>query len=272
MMVTYMSNDDQRTKNLAVSKVALYNGRTYQFRLTITDAASEGSQDGGKAMQIFWNTSPIDGVAILKPYNIDRLKNSNDTSAIYSIEYSEVPTNDYDSHMQIEIAGLPMPDADLEPYAIHSLKMFAGKKGDEVDVFGNSDHPNAKFFTQDLGFDWAFVASGFDQQNIAVAEVGLPPCMLDDNTRKVLLQDYSIKSVFTEQINKWFLATYGIRPDSTDLSKYLHNADAPGFFSNQGFIQAGTAPSVQYDPLVSRIQALSPFSPKSVHDLTINFQ
>jgi hypothetical protein len=233
MIVTYQSNDDQRTKNLVVSKDTEYNGKTYQFRLTITDAASESAAYGGKAMQIFWNTSPIDGIAILKPYNIYRLKNSNDTSAIFSIEYSEIPTNDYDSHMQVEIAGLPMPNVDLLPFAIHSLKMFVGKKGNNVDVFGNSDHPNAKFFTQDRGFDWAFVASGLDQENIAIAEVGLPPCTLDDNTRKGLLEDYSIKSVLSDQINKWFLSLFGIRPDSSDLSKYLHNADAPGFYNQQ---------------------------------------
>ena len=272
MIVTYESNDDQRTKNLVVSKDVQYKGKAFQFRLTITDAALESASDGGKGMQIFWNNNPIDGIAILKPYNIDRVKNANDSSAIFSIEYSEVPTNEYDSHMQVEIAGLPMPDADLQPYAVHSLKMFVGKKGNNVDVYGNSDHPNAKFFTQDKGFDWAFVASGLEVENIGVAEVGLPPYSLDDSARQVLLGNYSIKSVITNQINKWFLAAYGVRPDSSDLSKYLHNADAPGFFSNQGFVQAGTSPAVQYDPLINRIQLLSPFNPKSVHELQIDFQ
>jgi len=272
MIVTYESNDDNRAKNLVVTKDAQYNGKSYQFRLTISDAASEGSADGGKGMQIFWNSNPIDGIAILKPYNIDRVKNAADTNAIFRIEYSEVPTNDYDSHMIIEIAGLPMPDANLEPYAIHSLKMFAGKKGDNVDVFGNSDHPNAKFFTQDKGFDWAFVASGLEQENIAVAEVGLPPCTLDVTTRAGLLSDYSVKSVLTTQINNWFFAMFGMHPDSTDLAKYLHNADAPGFFSNQGFVQAGTSPTAAYDPLILRIEGLSPFSPKAVHELNVDFQ
>jgi hypothetical protein len=272
MIVTYESKDDQRTKNLVVSKDVQYNNKMYQFRLTITDATSEGSADGGKGMQIFWNKSPIDGIAILKPYNIDRLKNVNDTSAIFRIEYSEVPTSDYDSHMLVEIAGLPMPNADLFPYAIHSLKMFVGRKGNNVDAYGNSDHPNAKFFTQDKGFDWAFVASGLDQENIGVAEVGLPPCTLDVSSRNGILSDYSVKSVLTEQINTWFLEMFGVHPDSADLSKYLHNADAPGFFSNLGFVQAGTSPVTQYDPLLTRIQVLSPFNPKSVHELSIDFQ
>ncbi len=272
MLVTYESKDDQRTKNLVVIKDAQYNGKSYQFRLTITDAASEGSADGGKGLQIFWSTSPIDGIAIIKPFNVDRVKNSNDTNAIFRIEYSEIPSSDYDSHMLVEIAGLPMPDANVQPFAIHSLKMFAGKKGDNVDVYGNSDHPNANFFTQDKGFDWAFVASGLNQANIAVAEVGLPPCTLDVTTRAGLLSDYSVKSVLTTQINTWFYSMFGMHPDSTELAKYLHNADAPGFFSNQGFVQAGTSPSAVYDPLEARIQGLSPFSPKAVHELRVDFQ
>ena len=55
---TYESDDDQRVKNLRVISDATYEGVDYQYSLTITDAESEGNDDGGKAMQIFWNKSP----------------------------------------------------------------------------------------------------------------------------------------------------------------------------------------------------------------------
>jgi hypothetical protein len=42
MIVTYESKDDKRTKNLVVIKDAQYNGKSYQFRLTIPDARVEG--------------------------------------------------------------------------------------------------------------------------------------------------------------------------------------------------------------------------------------
>jgi hypothetical protein len=272
MSLTFESNDDHRSKNLVVEQGTEYSDRTWEYVLTITDAESENEADGGKALQVFWNTSPIDGIAILKPYNCDRIKNSNSKDAIFKIEYSETGTDQYERYMIVEIANLPLPAANLEPFAMKSLKMFVGRNGDFVDVYGNSNHPNAKFFTDRNGFSWSFVASGRDNEDIAVAEVGLPPSNLDENDRTVLLKDYSIKNVLTTEINQWFIETIGFRPDSSDLAGYLKNADAPGYFADQGFIQGGVAPSVDYSPLEDRIQNLSPFNPKTINDLEIEFK
>jgi hypothetical protein len=272
MKLTFESNDDHRAKNLVVEENAFYSNRTWEYVLTISDAESENEADSGKALQVFWNTSPIDGIAILKPYNCDRIKNSNAKDATYKVEYSETGTDQYDRFMIVEIANLPLPNAKLEPFAMKSLKMFVGRSGNYVDVYGNSDHPNAKFFTDKTGFSWSFVASGKDNEDIAVAEVGLPPFNLDENDRNVLLKDYSVKNVLTTEINKWFVQTIGFRPDSADLAGYLKNADAPGFFADHGFIQGGIAPTSAYNPLVDRIQNLSPYNPKTVNDLEIQFK
>jgi hypothetical protein len=270
MTLSYESNDDHRIKNLVVAENPAYAGRNWEYVLTITDAASENNADGGKALQIFWNRNPIEGIAIIKPYNCNRIKEALSLEATYKIEYSEVPADGYDTHMIVDIAGLPMSTTDQ--FAIKSLKMFVGKKGNFVDVYGNTNHPNAKFFTSTTGFDWAFVASGLADTNIGVAEVGLPPSTLDNSTRAVLLGDYSIKNVLTTQINEWFLQTFGVRPNADDLSKLLKNADAPGFFSDGGFIQAGTSPDAKYAPLVGRISDLTPYNPKILSELTIQFK
>lgn len=272
MSLSFQGDDDNRVKNLEVIEGVEYNDRTWEFMLTITDAESESEPDGGKALQIIWNQSPIEGIAFLKPYNIDRKHDREWLDAVFSIEYSEVGTTDYEATMIIGIADLPMPDARLDQFALNSLKMYVGKNGNQIDVFGNSDHPNAKFFTDKTGFSWSFVASGFDKEDIAVAEVGLPPSSLDENDRSVLLNDYSIKNVLTEEINTWFIESFGIRPDSADLAGYLRNADAPGFFSEQGFIQGGESPGAEYDELVDQLQKLSPFNPKEVNELRIEFK
>lgn len=272
MTVSFESEDDHRVKNLIVKENVNFNGRAWKYMLTIYDAASLANPDSGKAIQIFWNTSPIEGISILKPYNINRTKDSSMPDAMFRIEYSEVADQSYDSHMIVDIAGLPLADPKVEPYSIKSLSMFVGKKGDIIDVYGNSNHPNARFFTEDQGFDWAFVASANENKNISVAEVGLPPCNLASTSRQVLLNDYSIKKVLTDQINEWFMQIFGLRPNSNDLASYLKNADAPGFFTHRGFVQAGTAPNTDYDPLISRIANLTPYSPKAVSELTINFK
>jgi hypothetical protein len=267
--LTFVSDDDKRTKNLVVVSAVEFEGQTWDYQLTVTDADSQGKADGGKAMQVFWNKSQsIKGIAIVKPYNFDRSQNANVPDALYRVDYSEGGNLGYDSQMEVRIAGLPVSNPLDNPFAIGSLQMFAGKKGDVVDVYGNSNHPNAILFSGQVGFDWAFVASGNDPKDLGVAEVGLPPSTLNSADRSVLLKDYSIKNVFTTEINK---AWPGLDP--LLLAKYLANTAAPGYFSNKkGFISGGVSPGAEWNVLVDRLASLKPYNPKNISDLTINFK
>lgn len=269
---TYTSDEDRRIKHLVVESGVTFKEREWDYHLTITDLEFESETDGGIGMQVFWNNSPIAGIAIIKPSNLN-INDANEVSdAMYSVEYNEEGTDNYEAYMIIEIDELPMADATIDPYSVDAIKMFVGKKDDIIDVYGNSNHPNAKFFTDDTGFNWAFVASGNQSSDAAVAEVALPPSSLNSDDREVILKDYSIKNVFTKQINEYFIDNYGIRPDSAELANYLKNADAPGFFNVDGFIQAGTAPSAKYDALLSRINILSPYNPKTILELQLEFK
>jgi hypothetical protein len=268
MTLTYVGDDDNRTKNLVVTAQVEYEGTNWDYALTITDADSEGNTDGGKALQVFWNKeAPVKGIAIIKPYNCDRNKNAGAPDAMFRINYSEAGDHGYDATMEVLISGLPLPSAVESPYAVNSLRMFVGKKGDVVDVYGNSNHPNAILFSGTPGFDWAFVASSNDSQNIGVAEVGLPSNTLDSDDRTVLLKDYSVKNVFTNEIlDVW------PNIDQTTLDEYLSNTAAPGYFNSNGFVSGGTSPGEQYDVLVSRLGALSPYNPKQVNELALTFK
>lgn len=268
LTMTY-TGDDSRTKNLIVSSEVSFEGKTWDYELTIDDADSEGQPDGGKALQIFWNKlSPVKGIAIIKPYNCDRIKNADSGNAIFRIDYSEDSDLGYDSQMEVRIAGLPLDNPLNNSFSIGSLHMFAGKKGDAIDVFGNSNHPNAVLFTGPAGLDWAFVASGSDSKNIGVAEVGLPPSSLDNADRTVLLKDYSIKNVFTTQINA---AWPGLDP--AVLAAYLTNTAAPGYFnSTQGFVAGGVSPGADWDVLAARLNTLTPYNPLLTGTLSVTFK
>ncbi len=268
IFLSYESDEDGRIKNLEVLENSTYEGVTYEYELTITDADSEGNDDGGKALQVFWNLDPVVGVAIIKPYNINRTEHPNAGDAVYKVEYMEESDRGYDAHMIVSISGIPLPSPLEDPYAVDNLKMFVGKTGDIVDIYGNSNHPNAVFFNQDeVGFNWAFVASGNDVEDIGVAEVGLPPSNLDETDRSALLVDYSIKQVFTNQI----LSVWPNLPQEL-IDLYLFNTEAPGFFDADGFVQGGTSPGEAYDPLVDRILELAPYSPKAISELEIQFK
>jgi len=264
--LTYESEDDGRIKNLVVVEAPEFDGRIWEYGLTITDAESEGNDDGGKAMQVFWNRDPNEAITLIKPYNLDRTNESRMAEAMFRIDFSGAGEMGYDRHMIVSIADLPDIDPLLAPFAMDGMKMFVGKKGDFVDVYGNSSHPNAKFLTEKVGYNWAFVASGSETQDIAVAEVGLPLSILDAEGRTILLEENSMYNVLYNEVKTvWPHASEEI------LNAWLTNTEAPGYFNEGGFIQGGEAPGDEFMPLVDRIMGLSPYNPKSIANLEILF-
>jgi len=159
--------------------------------------------------------------------------------------------------------------------------MFVGKNGDMIDVIGNSNHPNARFNVYDnetKGYNWAFVASGNERSNVAVAEVGLPLSTSDITTRSAILEDNSIKKVLTREMTNYVVAAYAslgitLKPDeiASFITPYLKNADAPGYFNANGFIKGGDAPDGKYTELETRIALLTPYNPLDISNLQIVF-
>jgi len=264
--LTYVSDDDGRLKNLVVVESPEFDGKVWEYGLTITDAESEGEEDGGKAMQVFWSRNPNEVVTIIKPYNLDRTNERDWAMAMFRIDFSAAGELGYDKHMIVSIADMPAIDPLLAPFAMDGMKMFVGKDGDNVDVYGNSSHPNAKFLTEKVGYNWAFVASGSETEDIGVAEVGLPLSTVDAEGRAVLLEENSIYNVLYNEVKT-------IWPHASDeiLNAWLTNTEAPGYFDDNGFIKGGEAPGDEFLPLVDRTLGLSPYNPKSIANLEINF-
>ncbi len=263
MSFSYTSDDDGRTKSVVIVENSTFEGQSWEYQLTTTD------EDGGKAMQIFWNNSPVKGISIFNPYNFNRSETDewSDENTMYRIDYSEAGTY-YDAEMTVYISGLKLPDNTIgdNRFAMETLKMFAGKKGDIVDVFGNSNHPNATLFDENtVGFNWAFAAAGNEASDIGVAEVGLPPSNLNSTDRAVILGQYSIHDVF---YNELIAEGYS----QTEIDIYLVNTNPPGYFTNDGFLIAGTSPGSSYDAIQSSMENLTPYNPVTVSNLTISFK
>ncbi len=269
MSFSFQSDEDGRTKHVVIIENSEFEGKEWEFQLSMTD------EDGGKAMQIFWNNSPVDGIAILNPYNIDRTtvnewsqsEQWTDENTMYRVDYSETDQV-YEQEMIVYISELKMPE-DLSGnnrFAMETLKMFAGRRGDMVDVFGNSNHPYASFFDNNtIGFNWAFVAAADESTDKAVAEVGLPPSILDETDRSVLLETYSIHDVFYNE-----LIELGYSED--DILDFIYNTQAPGYFNQDGFVSAGQSPSSAYDAAEASIQNLTPYNPFLISNLEIRFK
>jgi hypothetical protein len=259
--ITFISDEDGRSKHISIIENVSFEAITWQYRLTMTDVESYGI-----GMQVFWSLLPLKGIAIINPYNLNR-----NTEVIYEdthfrTDYSEAGELGYDAHMIVSISGFPLPDPITNPFALNKMKMFVGKSGDVVTLYGNSLHPNAMFFTNQTGFNWAFAAAADKAKNIAVAEVGLPPMDLDASDRETILGTYSIHNVLSNQILSVWPT---INPEVLDA--YLYHTQAPGYFSQQGFVQGGTAPSQAWQLLEQQILTLTPYNPSHLLDLEIGF-
>jgi len=268
MELTYTSEDDNRAKRLKVLEQSEFDGKKFAYQLTISDVLNESNADGGKALQVFWNTKPVDGIAIICFANININDKTKYPNFMARIDYNELQANGYEQEMVVSISGFPLADPSVDPYSLKTIKMFAGKKGSVIDVYGNSNHPNAKFFANDeVGFNWAFVATSDMNANIGIAEVALPPSNLTATDRETILKTYSLRNVFNNQIRKSY-------PDLNQffIDRYLMNTQAPGYFANSGFVAAGTAPTTAYSAIQSRMDKLTPYQPSYVSSMSINFK
>jgi hypothetical protein len=267
--LTIVSDDDGRDKHISIIENVSFENKTWQYRMTVTDVEDVPAKEYETdiALQVFWNLNPIEGISILNFYNINRNTEEKFKDTYYRVEYSETGSLGYDQHMVVTVTGIPLPPPTEHIFGVSTVKMFAGKKGDIVSLYGNTEHPNAQFFTEQTGFNWAFVAAGSESLDIAVAEVGLPPVTLDSDDRTTLLEEYSIYNVFRNQI---LLMWPTINPEVLDA--YLYHAQAPGYFNQYGFVQGAEAPSSAYEPLEVVIQSLVPYNPTHINALDIRFQ
>lgn len=252
---TFESEDDGREKRIDINEGVTRGGTAYDYEMTMID-----TENDEMALQLLWNTDPVQGVGILKPYNIDRTEHTDAIDAFVRIDYSEDDAT-YDATMTVSIAGLETPqNGDID-----NLKMFVGKKGDIVDVMGNSNHPNIVIIDEDFtgGRNYAFVARGDESTDLGVAKLALPPSA---TTTDDVLVDYSVYAVLDAEIKK-----LGIT-DQDLIDEYLAEALSPAYFNNDGFITSGpdNKPVSFSDEFVD-LTGMNPFVPNDVKNLTLDF-
>jgi len=255
LSLTYTSDEDGRDKRIEIARDVMRGGVSYQYEMTAYDVA-----DNSLALQLLWNTSPVEGIAIMNPYHINREDADVTEDTFIRIDYSEVST-DYDATMVVSISGHPVSDnGDVD-----NFKMFAGKKGDVVDVMGNSNHPNLVIIDDSFtgGRNYAFVARGDEAADLGVAKLALPPSSV---TTSDVLADYSVYSVLEAEIQSAGVSDQGI------IDQILQEAHSPAYFNATGFITSGedNKPASFSDSFVD-LSALSPYVPNDVQSLSLGF-
>ena len=73
----------EKPKSIVIIENSAFEGQTWEYQLTTTD------EDGGKALQVFWNNNPVKGISILQPYNINRSETDewSNESTMYRVDF-----------------------------------------------------------------------------------------------------------------------------------------------------------------------------------------
>lgn len=257
MSFTFTSNDDQRVKAVRVIQNAVLNSKTWEFKLTMKDA------DSSMALEIFWDRNPVKGIATVCPKNLNR-NETMDTAVHYQVDYTESDSV-YEKRMIVSVSGIPKKDN----FSMNTLKMFVGKKGDVLDIYGNSNHPDIILIdtTYTGGRNWAFVAHANNAINMGVAKVALPPS--STNTNSSLFSAYSIYKVLESEIKTRYPGA-----DSATIATYLKEAKEPGYFkSPNGYIASGdTIPDASFTQTFVDLSKLKPYIPSEIANLVVKFQ
>lgn len=252
---TFDGDDDGREKRIDIVENVTRGGVSYEYEMIMVDTENEE-----QAVQLLWNTSPVTGVGILKPYNIDRSDLEASESAFLRIDYSEDDAN-YDATMTISISGVePVENGDID-----NMKMFVGKKGDIIEVMGNSNHPNVVIIDQDFtgGRNYAFVGRGDESTDLGVVKLALPP---SSTATADVLEDYSVYAVLEAEINEVVELT------ESQIEAILIEAHSPAYFNSDGFITSGedNKPASFSDSFVN-LSGMNPFVPNDIKNLEVDF-
>ncbi|WP_420580983.1 hypothetical protein [Reichenbachiella sp.] len=251
---TIESDEDGRSKTFTFSNDVSYDGTNYEHEMIVED------EDGSLALQVVWNSNPVNGTAILNPYYINRLEGEEFVETFYRLDYKESSDNSQQT-MTVTIDGFPNYEE------LNKLKMTVVKEGDIYEVFGNSNHPDLELVNADLAVDrnYAFIARADDANDIAIAEVALPLSTVETAD---VMDDYSIYTVFDAEIK-----SVGIT-DQDLIDAHLTNALPPAYFDKStGFLGAGDdVPTNEgFTSEFIDLSDMSPYVPKDVANLSVTF-
>ncbi|MEP1094233.1 MAG: hypothetical protein ABJG78_03950 [Cyclobacteriaceae bacterium] len=252
---TFTGEEDGREKRISLAQNVTKGGATFQFEMTVFDTENED-----QALQLVWSANPIEGIAIINPYHLERTGGANPETFI-RISYSENLFG-YQEGMQVQIAGLEAE----ENGDIDNMALFVGRNGEEVDVIGNSNHPNLVIVDEGFigGRAYAFVGRANETTNIAVVDLALPPSSASSTTD--LFEDYSVFSVLEEEIESAGIV------DQTTIDAILVEAQSPAYFDATGFVTSGEANKpLDFSAIFVDLTGLTPFVPSEVQNLKISF-
>jgi len=258
---SYVSIYDEKNKNVVVNENVSVNDTTWNYCLTVSD------EELGTAFQLFWNTNPLEVIAILQPRAFDFGVTRNPNSMI-KIEYSENDP-DYDKTMIVSVTKM---DSTSRQY-MSSLKFFAGKSGDIISLYGTAIHPYMALINDNHtnGRAFCFQAKNDVLNDIAVARIALPTIVQTDMTN--IWDDFSVYQVLSDEIDIVYANAAQATLDHIKVI-FLEYATGPAYFTGeQGFVSNGTdiPDDDGFTSEFINMTGLTPWAPSIISKMTITF-
>ncbi|NJO90567.1 MAG: hypothetical protein HC831_17600 [Chloroflexia bacterium] len=221
------------------------------------------------AMKAWWNTSPFEQKILLKPSSLNTTEMTDHENALVEIEYKkDAVASPYEEKLFVAIVELTR-DNEISNVP-ENIVVSIGRNDNTLDIIGASNNPDVallNYLYRD-GRNWSFLAKMNITENIAAVQLALPPSTVE--TIDNLFVDYSLKQVILDEIKTVYPGNDGL-PDSELFA--LAGIDgslleSPGYFNQNGFVVAGTAPSSSYNNLID-FNGLTPFIPVFVRDYKV---
>lgn len=253
-ILDFISEFDEREKRIELFNNVRREGFSYEYELLMFDLEANEW-----ALQLLWNSDPVEGVGVIRPFHFDR--NEDDArGAFVRIDYTEL-SEEYDIEMNVAISDREV----VENGDVSSMKFFVGQKGNIVELWGNTHHPDIIIADKNVttGRNYAFVARGDQLLNLAVVKLALPPSTYTSND---VFEKYSVMNVLQEEIEN------GGITDLTEIAAILKDAQSPAYYDQIGFIVAGenNLPGNFEEEFVD-LSGFAPYVPQDIKNLSVGF-
>lgn len=260
---SYTGNDGN-TKNVSIRENFIENDVSWDYYMEIYNVTF-----ADLALKAYWNSDNNEQKIVFNPSKVNVKEMLEHPDALVEIVYKQdIASEPYEKSMFMAIKGLTIPENDH--FSPDNILLFIGQNGNTLDVTGSSNNPNVIFLNDEYsgGRNWSFVAKVDLVQNIAVAELALPPSWIETNEN--LPVNYSLKQILLDEMRLTFPETI-LMTDEQVLN--MINLDPseienPVYFNNLGFAGTGIAPSTNYSSLIN-FEGQSFFVPIKVRDYNL---
>jgi len=258
---------DGKTKNVSIQENYNDSVSSWDYYMEIYNETF-----ADLALKTWWNKSPHEQKILFNPSSLNVNEMTEYPEALVEINYKTGDAaSPYEKSFFVALKGLTKGrEISFDP---DNIIINIGQIGNTLDIIGASYNPDVILLNSYYrgGRNWTFLAKVNTTENIAVAQLALPPSSVA--SIEGLFNDYSFKQVILDEIRLIYPGNDLLSDDEllnlAEIDRSMIENIA--YFDQNGFLSAGEAPSATYSAL-SDFEGMEPFIPSFVKDYEIKLR